>query len=348
METRVSLLSDIGYVPSYKPKNPKPVPKLLEDEESWTKLVADVNEYISSSKAKKKGAGVVKAFTVTIFDTSQGTSGDKVGGKSAKKKQDEGKPALLMTTEEQKERDALRNIEAEHHCQEHKKPCYVLKDGEHYHYTYPDLAKWARLLAKGHATVKTPPEELNLADGHVTQRQVKGKANAAKANPEAPGSPWAAQAQATQQMMAAAAPFMFGLPPMMNAWAMMQMQNGQAAMSPQKASSSSGDTATLAVPTSGQKRTFEIAATVDYPDVKTWLVSIDSDPVHGRQGLNFAQYGSSLEDNGILDLTDLIYLSSEKLQELTGMKFGIANRLLRYADEDNNGLVSKAKLPRID
>jgi hypothetical protein len=32
METHISLLSSIAYVPSYKPKVPKPVLKLLEDE----------------------------------------------------------------------------------------------------------------------------------------------------------------------------------------------------------------------------------------------------------------------------------------------------------------------------
>ncbi|KAJ7474621.1 hypothetical protein B0H11DRAFT_1918330 [Mycena galericulata] len=34
MNTRITLMSNIAYIPSYKPKNPKPRPKLLEDEEA--------------------------------------------------------------------------------------------------------------------------------------------------------------------------------------------------------------------------------------------------------------------------------------------------------------------------
>jgi hypothetical protein len=70
METQLSLLLHIGYVASYKPKNPRPIPKLLEDTEAWEKLVDDVEEYIKSSKAKNRGKGVVKPFSITIIDTS--------------------------------------------------------------------------------------------------------------------------------------------------------------------------------------------------------------------------------------------------------------------------------------
>lgn len=70
METRISLLTAIACVPSYKPKSPKPVPKLLEDERVWYKLIEDVSDYIKTSKAAKRGKGTVKPFTIRIFDTS--------------------------------------------------------------------------------------------------------------------------------------------------------------------------------------------------------------------------------------------------------------------------------------
>ncbi|KAJ8579516.1 hypothetical protein M405DRAFT_754395, partial [Rhizopogon salebrosus TDB-379] len=70
METRISLLLNIAYIPSYRPKTPKPIPKLLEDTESWEALKDDVAEYISGSKAKNKGRGVVKPFVMMIIDTS--------------------------------------------------------------------------------------------------------------------------------------------------------------------------------------------------------------------------------------------------------------------------------------
>lgn len=63
-------LSQIGYIPSYKPKNPKPIPKMLEDEESWEILLDDVSDYIMACKSKNRGKGVVKAFTVILVDMS--------------------------------------------------------------------------------------------------------------------------------------------------------------------------------------------------------------------------------------------------------------------------------------
>ncbi|KAF8227776.1 hypothetical protein L208DRAFT_1108705, partial [Tricholoma matsutake] len=35
-------LTQLGYIPSYKPNNSKPVPKILKDEESWEILLDDV------------------------------------------------------------------------------------------------------------------------------------------------------------------------------------------------------------------------------------------------------------------------------------------------------------------
>jgi len=70
MDTHISLLSSIGYIPSYKPKSPKPVPKLLEDEDAWCKLLEGVSDYITASKKKNKGHGTVKPFHILIVDTS--------------------------------------------------------------------------------------------------------------------------------------------------------------------------------------------------------------------------------------------------------------------------------------
>lgn len=70
METRISHLSSIGYIPSYKPKSPKPVPKLLEDEESYETMLEDIEEHINSSKKKNKNKGEVKSFYIRIIDTS--------------------------------------------------------------------------------------------------------------------------------------------------------------------------------------------------------------------------------------------------------------------------------------
>jgi hypothetical protein len=70
METRLSLLARIAYIPSYKPKNPKPVPKLLEDDDDWKKLLVDVEEYRTACIAKCKGKGTVKQFVIVLVDMS--------------------------------------------------------------------------------------------------------------------------------------------------------------------------------------------------------------------------------------------------------------------------------------
>lgn len=73
-------LTQLGYIPLYKPKNPKPVPKMLEDEESWEILLDDVLDYIVSCKSKNHGKGAVKPFIVLLIDMSapDGTGGKKV------------------------------------------------------------------------------------------------------------------------------------------------------------------------------------------------------------------------------------------------------------------------------
>jgi len=64
-------------LPWNKPKSGKPIPKLLEDEESYCLLVSNIRQHINEQKAKNRGKGVVKPFSITIVDTS-GVGDDKV------------------------------------------------------------------------------------------------------------------------------------------------------------------------------------------------------------------------------------------------------------------------------
>ena len=57
-------------MPSYKPKNPKPVTKLLEDDNNWEKLLVDVEEYCMICTAKCKGKGIVKQFVIILVEMS--------------------------------------------------------------------------------------------------------------------------------------------------------------------------------------------------------------------------------------------------------------------------------------
>jgi hypothetical protein len=161
METRLSLLARIAYIPSYKPRNPKPVPKLLEDDDDWKKLLVDVEEYRSACIAKCKGKGVVKPFVIVLVDMSG------PDGKSDPKKvrvlsimpykflnphcicQTSKKAAVDVSSTEvsgQKEHELLREIEKKHMCAACNKPCYVLSNGEHRIYSMHDLSTWAFLL----------------------------------------------------------------------------------------------------------------------------------------------------------------------------------------------------------
>lgn len=69
MDAGPSRMAAIGYIPSYKPKNPKPVAKLLEDDDAWDRLIGDVKAYIDSFASKRGTARQVKPFVITIIDT---------------------------------------------------------------------------------------------------------------------------------------------------------------------------------------------------------------------------------------------------------------------------------------
>lgn len=69
---RLSLLARIGYVASWKPKSPKPVPRMLEDEQDWHGLIKEADDFRKACKGKNKGNGVIKPFQFVISDTSVG------------------------------------------------------------------------------------------------------------------------------------------------------------------------------------------------------------------------------------------------------------------------------------
>jgi hypothetical protein len=72
METSVLHLSQIGYILPWKaPRTGKPVAKLLEDKESWQTLIQNIFAYIDEQKAKNRGRGQVKPFSIQIVDTAE-------------------------------------------------------------------------------------------------------------------------------------------------------------------------------------------------------------------------------------------------------------------------------------
>lgn len=69
MDAGPSRMAAIGYIPSYKPRNPKPVAKLLEDNDAWDRLIDEIRAYIDSFATKRGAARQVKPFVISIIDT---------------------------------------------------------------------------------------------------------------------------------------------------------------------------------------------------------------------------------------------------------------------------------------
>jgi hypothetical protein len=61
-------LPPLGYVTSWKPAKAKASPKILDGPEALTKLVKEAREMIAESKAKNRGKGVVKAWSIRLVD----------------------------------------------------------------------------------------------------------------------------------------------------------------------------------------------------------------------------------------------------------------------------------------
>ncbi|KIL55692.1 hypothetical protein M378DRAFT_90510 [Amanita muscaria Koide BX008] len=334
METQLSLLSHIGYIPSYKPKNPRPVPKLLEDTEAWKKLVDDVEEYIKSSKAKNRGNGVVKPFSITIIDTSGPVPKEAATKKKKATEANTGEFDEGEGTGELKDHELLQLVEKEHHCASCDKACIVLNSGDHYTLSNADLATWVVLLKRHKATISEPPAELKL---DISRQRSAKKTLAAKVESSSEPPAW------MQPLM-----MMFGA----QALQFQSLRNAPAAVTdhtlvyppfPQQPAPAGP------LPTS-QKRSADLfdVEPEDSLELVSWLESLDTDPVRGKFNLNYAQYGPILGTHGFLEVNDLIDLTSDKLAELGGMTWGTANRILKFALADHQKTVERAKRIRFN
>ncbi|KAJ7643279.1 hypothetical protein B0H17DRAFT_1216145 [Mycena rosella] len=312
MSTRKSLLSGIAYIPSYKPKSPKPIPKLLDSKQAWSRLITDVENYINTSKAKRRGNGDVKPFFIQI-----GKKGDK-----------DPEPAIKETPEHQ----LYRQLEQKYQCAEHHKACIVQSDGNHYHLTAADLAKWAHMANMHTATLSTVPEELNISDAGPRQHKAK-KALARTAGTPSDEPAWLS---GLQQVMGMAVGGMM-MPGLMrnNLPPVLAPQTPRAARTqPTPGSSGMADHQ----PSSGTKR----AAAVHAPDIQRWLSGLDLDAVRGRHNTYYVQYTQSFENSGILDLTDIEDLSADEIVRISSAPIGIAKRIVKYAKEDLAKLLNEA------
>ncbi|KAJ6474520.1 hypothetical protein DFH09DRAFT_1109571 [Mycena vulgaris] len=331
MDTRVTLMSNIAYTPSYAPKNPKPRPKLLEDDDAWDDLVAEVGQYIKASQAKNRGKGEVMPFSIVITDLfnseeSKTGTGKKVGGKKGKKneagEEQTNTPAL-------KEHELFKKIEEKNYCQACKAACVVLDSGDHPTLTHTELATWAMLASRHQAVINEPPKDLGLDANHARQKRAKNhQANAATSAADPP-----AWFQAMMPMLGVLlnnrAPAPAPAPP--GFW----QAPSQDLMPAVPRLPPAGGDPSIPFPHLTQSQELSFPGTKRPPPKS--LIILNNDPLRGRMKLNYVQYGDLPLDNGLFELSDLANVSAEKLLGLPGgerMNFGIANRLVTYAKED--------------
>ncbi|KAJ7601843.1 hypothetical protein B0H17DRAFT_1155142 [Mycena rosella] len=329
MSTRKSLLDSIAYIPSYTPRTPKPTPKLLEDKKSWKKLVED----------KKKGKGTVKPFTIQIVDTSGGDpkarDGRKEVGHGGKK---EKVPAAEPDPVERKEQQFYRELEQKYHCAEHDRPCAVLSDGNHYHLTNSDLAKWAYLIGQHRATKEDlPRKELKIDDAVPRQHAAKKAIRSTETPVDRDPPSWIRDILPLVGMAFGSSMHHVSSP----------FETPQHPPPPTPQQPSAGTSRLSAPifdpPSSGTKRAAAEAA----PGIGPWLSSLDRDiRGRGRHNLNYFQYCNKFEDNGIYDLTDMENMAAKEIGSLIGCNIGVANRLVKYATEDTDQLAKDAKRAR--
>lgn len=79
MEVGIRFLANIAYIPSWLPKNSKPLPKLLQNDEDYEAMLVEIEEFIAKCESANKGKGQVKPFSICIVDTSEGVAGDSKG-----------------------------------------------------------------------------------------------------------------------------------------------------------------------------------------------------------------------------------------------------------------------------
>ncbi|KAJ6462564.1 hypothetical protein C8R45DRAFT_1220539 [Mycena sanguinolenta] len=337
METRKSLLSGIAYIPSYAPKTPKPVPKLLEDEEGWRKLVDGVEAHIAAARANKKAKGVVKPFSIRISDTSGADSKAGTGGKKGSKK-DAAAISESPALPEDKGKKFYRELEQKYQCAEHDRACVVLEDGNHYHLTEADLAKWAYLISEHKATKETlPRKELKIDDAAPRQHNAK-KAMARHGQPAA-----SSDSSEPPQWVQSLLPFV-GMA-MGSSFRNNSVQNPFVTPTPalrNQPTPGSSRQFHSDPPSSGTKRAASEAA----PCLDDWLRSLDDDPGRGRHGQDFYGYCAKFKNNDMYDLTDLEELTSDELVKLLDCSLGVAKRLVKYAKEDLDSLAKKVKRAR--
>jgi hypothetical protein len=153
-------LPSFGYIPSWSIKSRgKIMPKILDNEASFEKLIKEADEYVQEQKAKNRGKGVVKAWSIHLVDLYKAEREAKVRHTttimvllqyqdllqpSAKAKASAATPKPIDEAENQ-EYQLIEKIKDANKCNLHQHVCIVANNGDHVTPTAEDYALWAYL-----------------------------------------------------------------------------------------------------------------------------------------------------------------------------------------------------------
>ena len=85
---------------------------------------------------------------------------------------------------------------------------------------------------------------------------------------------------------------------------------------------------------------------IDYPHVCEWLQHLSTNPARTRDNQDYTVFAQALSDNGVLHLDDITRFTYQDLCAMTGMKMGMAARIIDWAKVDRQTLEVKARKAR--
>ncbi|KAJ3885247.1 hypothetical protein GG344DRAFT_82936 [Lentinula edodes] len=293
MDTRMSLLRNISYLPSYRPKGKAsegPNDIRLENESDWISLIQNVKGYLNTRTARQ----VKQVWLITILDKTgiDSTLAKENTLKVTKTPMSTSKGSVVSTSDA----TLLVSLRKETKCT-----------------AYGDLNLWVELIPKHKAIIDKnhPPAEIISKMGEGIARQSRraplplAPAPVQIPNHASGTSNIASKMQDMVMVMGTVAPLMHGL-----------MQSFNSHGSKRHCSDSSSAPASSPM-TSPHK--LASATSLQNEELDIWLPKVDAGNVMAR---------------GLFDLKDLSGLNEETLKDLTGMEYGFANRLIRWAKDD--------------
>ncbi|KAJ3911631.1 hypothetical protein F5877DRAFT_85712 [Lentinula edodes] len=292
MNTRLSLLSNISYLSSYKPKS-WTTDVMLEGEEDWIMLIKDAWDHVQNTRGRKPKAWTIRIFDKSPTETGKAKENDDDGVKSRKKSSATVPSEQLPASHS--DAGILVAIQGKNHCNTCQTACYVLANGDHYRFDDEDMNMWVQLASMIHQAVSLQ----GLVKSHQKRRNaptLPPPPSVPSVPPQTPLAPIPAT-DAIAQAMTMVGTFTLLLAMLMNG------NHGSREHSPPRTSSLKRHHADSSpAPASSPYK----ASPSRNEELLIWLPKVDADVERGKWNASYAQYGGILTEKGIFDLDDLV------------------------------------------